>query len=145
MVEAGEFGAENDEAIAGGAYWFYWRLGFRPREMALRARAEREAARLVKSRTKKSSAATLRALAHGTLELVLPGGGSHPYFPDSFLVRCAHGAARLLEHTHPHDHRAAATKIAFSRAATDQSVTGIARRSVRCRALSSATGLWCRF
>lgn len=112
VVDAVQFGDENDEAIASGAYWFYWRLGFRPREMALRARAEREAARLVKSRTKKSSAATLRALAHGTLELVLPGGGSHPYFPDSFLVRCAHGAARLLEHMHPHDHRAAATKIA---------------------------------
>lgn len=112
VVDAVQFGEDNDEAIASGAYWFYWRMGFRPHDDALRARAEREAARLAGSRTRKSSAATLRALAHGTLQLVLPGGEAHPYFPEPWLARCAHGAAQLLERTHPHDHRAAAREIA---------------------------------
>jgi hypothetical protein len=113
VVDAVQFGEDNDEAIASGAYWFYWRMGFRPYEPALRARAEREAARLAGSRAKKSSAATLRALAHGTLQLVLPGGEAHPYFPEPWLARCAHGVAQLLERTHPHDHRAAAQEIAL--------------------------------
>lgn len=112
VVDAVQFGEENDEAIGSGAYWFYWRLGFRPRATPLRRRAAREAARLAGSPIKRSSSATLRTLAHGTLELVLPGGESRPYFPEAWLVRCAHGAARLLECTHPHDHRAAASQIA---------------------------------
>lgn len=113
VVDAVQFGEDNDEAIASGAYWFYWRMGFRPYEPTLRERAEREAARLAGSRAKKSSAATLRALAHGTLQLVLPGGEAYPYFPEPWLARCAHGAAQLLERTHPHDHRAAAREIAL--------------------------------
>lgn len=113
VVDAVQFGEDNDEAIASGAYWFYWRMGFRPYEPAQRERAEREAARLARSRAKKSSSATLRALAHGTLHLVLPGGDAHPYFPEPWLARCAHGAAQLLERTHPHDHRAAAWEIAL--------------------------------
>jgi hypothetical protein len=114
VVDAVQFGEDNDEAIASGAYWFYWRLGFRPYEPALRERAEREAARLARARVKQSSAATLRALAHGTMQLVLPGGDAYPYFPEPWLARCAHGAAQLLERTHPHDHRAAAEKIALA-------------------------------
>lgn len=112
VVDAVQFGEENDEAIGSGAYWFYWRLGFRPRAATQRRLARREAVRLARSRTKRSSAATLRALAHGTLELVLPGGESKPYFPEKWLPRCAHDAALLLERSHPHDHRAAAGHIA---------------------------------
>lgn len=112
VVDAVQFGEENDEAIGSGAYWFYWRLGFRPRGAAQRRLAQREAVRLARSRTKRSSAATLRALAHGTLELVLPGGESKPYFPEQWLPRCSHDAALLLERTHPHDHRTAAALIA---------------------------------
>lgn len=112
VVDAVQFGEENDEAIGSGAYWFYWRLGFRPRAAAQRTLARREAARIARSRYKRSSAATLRALAHGTLELVLPGGESKPYFPEQWLPRCAHDAALLLERVHPHDHRAAAAQVA---------------------------------
>ncbi len=112
VVDAVQFGAENDEAIGSGAYWFYWRLGFRPHAKEQRGFAHREATRLARSRTKRSSAATLRALAHGTLELLLPGGESKPYFPEKWLPRCAHDAALLLERTHSHDHRAAGAQIA---------------------------------
>lgn len=111
VVDAVQFGEDNDEAIASGAYWFYWRMGFRPPDATLRARAEREAARLARSRTAKSSARTLRALAGGTMQLVLPGGEQHPFLDESWLPHCAKGVAQLLERTAPHDHRAAAAAI----------------------------------
>lgn len=118
VVDAVQFGEDNDEAIASGAYWFYWRMGFRPPGAALRARAEREAARLARSRTATSSASTLRALAHGTMQLVLPGGEAHAFLDESWLSRCAKGAAELLERTAPHDHRAAAATMATQLAQT---------------------------
>lgn len=112
VVDAVQFGDDNDEAIASGAYWFYWRLGFRPSEAAQRALAQREAKRLALARTRRSPASTLRVLARGTLERRLPGSGGEPYFPEAWLARCAHGAARLLERTQLHDHRTAALRIA---------------------------------
>jgi len=111
VVDAVQFGEDNEEAIASGAYWFYWRMGFRPPDRALRARAEREAARLSRSRHLKSSAATLRALAHGTMQLVLPEGASYPFFDESWLSRCSKGVAHLLAQTSRHHHEQAAASI----------------------------------
>lgn len=112
VVDAVQFGEDNDEAIASGAYWFYWRMGFRPPDPTLRARAEREVSRLARLPKAKSSAATLRALAHGTMQLVLPEGTSYPFFDESWLSRCSKGVAQLLAQASRYDHRLAATAIA---------------------------------
>src|SRR5690606_16756256 len=48
VVNGYQFGEGNSEAINSGAYWFYYRLGFRPDHEAQRKLAAREAKRLSK-------------------------------------------------------------------------------------------------
>jgi len=58
-----QLGEGNDEAIESGAWWFYQKLGFRPRARATRALMQREL-RLMERRTRhRSSEAVLRRLA----------------------------------------------------------------------------------
>ncbi len=62
-VEPYQLGVGNDEGIASGAWWFYFKLGFRPRAAAARELAAAELARMQRRPTHRSSAATLRQLA----------------------------------------------------------------------------------
>ncbi|MBM3345965.1 MAG: hypothetical protein FJY55_05635 [Betaproteobacteria bacterium] len=62
-----QLGHHNDEAIASGAWWFYYKLGFRPRDTAIRRIAAAELARMARDAGHRSSPATLRRLAAGTL------------------------------------------------------------------------------
>ncbi len=58
-----QLGRGNDEAIASGAWWFYYKLGFRPLAAGARRLMRRELARMRSNPGHRSSAATLRALA----------------------------------------------------------------------------------
>ncbi|MBE0614397.1 MAG: hypothetical protein IH604_12075 [Burkholderiales bacterium] len=58
-----QLGKGNDEAIASGAWWFYYKLGFRPLTAAARRIMRKELARMRADPKHRSSAATLRALA----------------------------------------------------------------------------------
>ena len=58
-----QLGKNNDEAIASGAWWFYYKLGFRPLTSDARRLMRTELARMRVDRAHRSSAATLRALA----------------------------------------------------------------------------------
>ena len=58
-----QLGHHNDEAIASGAWWFYCKLGFRPRTAAMRKLAAVEIARMQADPAHRSSLATLRRLA----------------------------------------------------------------------------------
>ena len=69
LVDPFQFGAGNDEAIQSGAFWFYYRLGYRPIDARARKLAEREAERIGRDRTHRSTAATLRRLAQSKLRL----------------------------------------------------------------------------
>jgi hypothetical protein len=62
-VDAYQIGADNDEAIDSGAWWFYARMGFRPRDKDAIKLADTE---LKKAQKKgyRSSKTTLRELAH---------------------------------------------------------------------------------
>ena len=58
-----QLGEGNDEAIESGAWWFYQKLGFRPRARAARALMQRELALMERRRGHRSSAAVLKRLA----------------------------------------------------------------------------------
>ena len=58
-----QLGRDNDEAIASGAWWFYFKLGFRPHRADALGLARRETARMAADPAFRSSAATLRRLA----------------------------------------------------------------------------------
>ncbi len=55
-------GAGNEEGLASGAWWFYRKLGFAPRDRAARALVRREEERMARERAHRSSRATLMAL-----------------------------------------------------------------------------------
>jgi len=72
-VDAHQFGLDNPEGIATGAFWFYYRYGFRPTSATLRSLARREKARLVALPGARSTRTTLLALAESSVALNFGG------------------------------------------------------------------------
>jgi hypothetical protein len=95
IVNGYQFGAGNSEAIGSGAYWFYYRLGFRPAASESRRLAEREARRL-RREGGRSSTATLHRLARGDLHFDLPDWDPADVFDESALDRVGTALARRL-------------------------------------------------
>ncbi|HKQ61291.1 MAG TPA: hypothetical protein VJS92_08355 [Candidatus Polarisedimenticolaceae bacterium] len=58
-----QLGQNNEEALASGAWWFYQKIGFRPRHPAALARMRRELGRLRRDPAYRSVRDTLRLLA----------------------------------------------------------------------------------
>ena len=57
-----QLGHENDEGLASGAWWFYYKLGFRPRERSLAPLIAQETRRVARRRGYRTPAATLKRL-----------------------------------------------------------------------------------
>ena len=81
-----QIGAGNQEAIESGAFWFYYRLGFRPVARELAALAATERMRHRASPRHRTDAATLRRLARSDVELVLPGAVARDRFAEAWLA-----------------------------------------------------------
>jgi len=62
-IEPYQLGQGNDEGIASGAWWFYFKLGFRPRAAEARRLAAAEQARMQRRPAHRSAPRTLRQLA----------------------------------------------------------------------------------
>ncbi len=62
-VEPYQFGLDNPEGIASGAFWFYYRFGFRPIDLALRQKANEESEKI---KNKKGYRTSHRMLIHFT-------------------------------------------------------------------------------
>lgn len=62
-IEPYQLGDHNDEAIDSGAWWFYAKLGFMPRDAGTRALMRQEQQRMQRRAAHRSSATTLRRLA----------------------------------------------------------------------------------
>lgn len=71
LVEPYQFGAGNAEGLRSGAFWFYWRLGFRPVDPALMKLAMREFARLRSRPGARSPLSLMRELTASDLALDL--------------------------------------------------------------------------
>jgi hypothetical protein len=111
VVNAYQFGEGNSEAITTGAFWFYYRLGFRPARAATRVLAAREFKRFLKRR-QPTPAATLRALADGDLHLDLPGYRRAQFFDEQWLNDLSVGATKRIAQCGGPDRGAAARAIA---------------------------------
>jgi hypothetical protein len=68
-VDAHQFGLDNPDGIATGAFWFYYRYGFRPLDRALAALAERERTKIRATPGYRSSAKTLLRFTGSNLAL----------------------------------------------------------------------------
>ncbi|MCC6610956.1 MAG: hypothetical protein IT515_14940 [Burkholderiales bacterium] len=112
-----QLGRDNEEAIDSGAWWFYYKLGFRPRAAAIRAIARAELARMTANPRHRSSPRTLARLAEDYLYFETAGARA-PHWPsldtlgervaarlaaragadrESAVRECVRAAMRLLE------------------------------------------------
>ena len=66
-LDAYQLGKNNDEAIVSGAWWFYYKLGFRPRSAAAQRVLRAEQKRMRAKPDHRSSAMTLRKLAESPM------------------------------------------------------------------------------
>ena len=84
-----QIGHENEEGIESGAFWFYRKLGFRPTTPAIQKLVAREEEKLASRSAYRTSAATLRKLAAGSMifELDQSPADSRPGDWDQFQVR----------------------------------------------------------
>ncbi len=73
VVDPYQLGQDNPEALASGAFWFYYKLGFRPEDAERQAIVARELRAMKKHAAHRSSRATLRALMHDYLFFYLDG------------------------------------------------------------------------
>ena len=78
MVKPYQFGLHNPEAIKTGAFWFYYKLGFRPENNELKALAKKEEEEKLKNQKYKSEAFTLRKYTKSNIALTL----SDKTYPD---------------------------------------------------------------
>ena len=72
-VEPYQYGLDNPDGIRSGAFWFYYRYGFRPANSSLRKLAEAEKLKINKRNNYRSSEQTLLKFTASNLELLLDG------------------------------------------------------------------------
>lgn len=66
-VEPYQYGKDNPEGIQSGAYWFYYKLGFRSDDNKLALLAEKEASKMQRTKSYRSSSATLRKFTNSDI------------------------------------------------------------------------------
>lgn len=79
VVKPYQFGLHNPEAIQTGAFWFYYKLGFRPGNEALKQLALSEDHKRQTIKGYRSDATTLRKFTKSNIELVLDEAGYPDY------------------------------------------------------------------
>jgi hypothetical protein len=135
LVDPYQFGKGNPEAIRSGAFWFYYRLGFRPTDHALAREAAAEWSRVASRRGHQTSASRLRRFTAAPLFLDVlpleagvtpaPDAPWHPVAPD--LPALGLALTRWIAEQHEGDRlRAQAASVRLARR-----VLGAPPRSVR--------------
>jgi len=107
-----QFGAENDEALQSGAFWFYYRIGYRPVDKNVRKLAKTEWGRVQRDRKYRSSIRTLRRLASCDMHFTLPGARASDLFDERWIEISSLLATRELAQADGTTRRASATALA---------------------------------
>lgn len=118
IINPYQFGAGNDEALQSGAYWFYFRLGFRSVGDAARALAQREFERLRTDRAYRVPLPTLRKLAACDMVLDVTADAAAKFFDERKLAALADRVAPMLAATGLADRAQAMDALATSVAQT---------------------------
>ena len=96
IANAYQFGGDNTEALKSGAFWFYYRLGYRPVDPDIRRLAKDEMARIRKHDKYRTRLPTLRRLASCDMHLVLPGARASEFFDERWFDMVSLLATRSL-------------------------------------------------
>jgi hypothetical protein len=105
-----QFGHHNPDAIRSGAFWFYEKLGFRPRDTALRALWRRERKKIDADPAYRSPDPVLVRLARGPMGIALatPRAALERFYRRFHPMNLGLRATRRIERAHGGDRRAAA-------------------------------------
>ena len=85
IANAYQFGSDNAEALQSGAFWFYYRLGYRPVVPSVRKQAQSEFSRMRDDRSYRSSLRKLRSLSSCDMHLVFPGARASELFEERWI------------------------------------------------------------
>ncbi|MBP6334248.1 MAG: hypothetical protein KA444_02160 [Bacteroidia bacterium] len=87
-AEPYQIGKDNPEGILSGAFWFYYKLGFRPHQVELRSLADNEFTIISSDKKYKTPASTLKKLANSMmfLDTKNPGSQMKEDLPDSLRI-----------------------------------------------------------
>ena len=85
IADAYQFGGDNDDALQSGAFWFYYRLGYRPVFPLIRKLAQLETNRIHRNKNYRSNLSTLRRLASCDMHLALPGARISELFNEEWI------------------------------------------------------------
>ena len=96
VANAYQLGHENSEALKSGAFWFYYRLGYRPVRRELRELAASEMKKRGRDKRYRSGLQILRQLANGDMHLTLPGSRRSEFFDEEWLPTLSKLATRTL-------------------------------------------------
>lgn len=69
-IEPYQYGLDNPDGIKSGAFWFYYRYGFRPVDKQLKALAEKEYKKITTINNYRSSEATLKRFTESNIEWI---------------------------------------------------------------------------
>ncbi|NUO20118.1 hypothetical protein HUU59_11770 [bacterium] len=99
-----QVGHENEEGLASGSYWFYYKLGFRSTDAKIRRLAESERKKILKQKGYRSPKSVLKQLAEA--DVVLPLEGQDPADYHEFpLDRVSLLATDVLTRIAPRDRK----------------------------------------
>jgi hypothetical protein len=107
-----QFGSENSEALKSGAFWFYYRLGYRPVEAAVRKLARSEFTKVEKQKNYRTPVGVLRKLAVCDMHLTLPAARQAEFFDEDWIELSSLLATRQLAKTGHRSRRKAQDTLA---------------------------------
>mgnify|MGYP001811896832 CR=1 FL=1 len=105
-----QFGEDNVEALKSGAFWFYYRLGYRPVKADIRKLARNEYAKV--SKGERTPINVLRTLATCDMHFVLPDAQQSEYFDEAWIEFASLLATREIAKTRQSSRRRATDAIA---------------------------------
>ncbi|MCP4299398.1 MAG: hypothetical protein GY783_02330, partial [Gammaproteobacteria bacterium] len=107
-----QFGADNDEALQSGAFWFYYRLGYRPVLHDIRKLASREFEKSRRNKRYRSDIKTLRRLASCDMHMKLPGARQGDFFDERWIGTSSMLATEVLSAAGGPTRKASANRVA---------------------------------
>ena len=109
-----QFGSENTEALRSGAFWFYYRLGYRPVAAGVRKLARSEFAMVSRGKGYRTPVDVLRKLAVCDMHLTLPAVRQADFFDETWIELSSLLATQQLARTGHRSRRRAQDALAHA-------------------------------
>lgn len=107
-----QLGSGNREALRSGAFWFYYRLGYRSVEASVRRLALDEQKKMQRDSGYRSNLHTLAKLASCDMHLTLPGAKQSEFFDEEWLSTSSGLATEVLGRAGGKTRQASVSRVA---------------------------------